>query len=172
MKEFETYSDIGSVLAGTKKFAVALQNGLGDGKTLVRVYGIDENLPEGPKFNTSIEGIFNIYNYDCSKRSEEDIVATLSGRFGVYYGYGAVFFKKWENGEFEDRFFEENEEEEKVDLSLIEKYKIGTQIFHEHFGKGTIVEVKVDNGHIKVDFDTVGRKELVLTYAPLTIIEE
>lgn len=172
MKEFETYSDIGSVLVGNKQFAVALTNGLGDGETLVRVYELGNRVPNGLKFNTSIDGTFNIYKYDCSNRNEEDIVATLSGRFGVYYGCGSVYFEKWEKGEIEDRFFEPQDEEIKVDLSLIEKYKVGTQIMHTSFGRGTIVEVNVDNGHIKVDFDVVGRKELVLAYAPIKMINE
>lgn len=170
--EFETCSDIGSVLVGNKQFAVALTNGHGDGETLVRVYELGNRVPDGLKFNTSIEGTFNVYNYDCSKRNEEDIVATLSGRFGVYYGYGSVYFEKWENGELEDQFVEENEEEEKVDPSLIEKYKTGTRVSHESFGKGVVTSVDVTNGHIKVDFDIVGRKELALAFAPLTIVEE
>lgn len=104
MKEFITYSDIGSALVGNKEFAVTLENGYGDGETLVRVYKIGEEVPYGAKFNTRIEGTFNIYNYDCSERNEEDIVATLSGAFGVFYGRGSVYFKKWEKGEIEDKF--------------------------------------------------------------------
>jgi hypothetical protein len=170
MKQFKTYSDIGSVLVGNDNFSVALQNGYGDGETLVRVYEIGEKVPDGAKFNTSVQGTFNIYNYDCSDRNEEDVVATLSGRFGVYYGYSSVFFEKWENGEMEDKFVEENKE--KIDPILIDKYKTGTRVFHESFGKGIVSSVDVENGYIKVDFDSIGRKELALAFAPLTIVEE
>ena len=99
MKTFQTISDIGSVLVGTREFGVALTNGIGDGTTNVIILDNDQKclIPKYADFNTSIEGTFNIYNYDCSTRVDADIVTTLSGRYGVYYLDDNVYFLKWED---------------------------------------------------------------------------
>lgn len=97
MKTYKTDSDIGSVLVGTKEFGVALTNGCGDGETTVIVLdkGEEDKLRKDATFNTSIGGTFNIYSYDCSMRTDEDILTTLSGQYGVYYWGYEVYFVEW-----------------------------------------------------------------------------
>ena len=94
MKEFYTMSDVGSVLVGNKEFGVCFHNGYGDGTTSV-VLCEKWQAPKDATFIDTIEGIFNIYNYDCSERDEEDIVVSLNGRYGVYCKAGTVYFEKW-----------------------------------------------------------------------------
>jgi hypothetical protein len=102
MRIFDCPSDIGSVLVGNEDFGIALPNIGGDGWTVLRIY---ENRKEKDadckargvelRFITSIEGKFNIYNYDCSDRKPEDIIATIEGRYGVYSGQMEVALEKW-----------------------------------------------------------------------------
>lgn len=100
MKKFRTSSDIGGVLVGTKDFGVALENGYGDGTTRVYIYDCEDEFRKdaygGWSFNKSLTGTFNIYCDDCSDRRDEDIIATLNGRYAVYYRSAEVAFVKWE----------------------------------------------------------------------------
>ena len=94
MKKIYTSSDVGGVLIGTKDFGITIRNGDGDGTTIVHILNKDEGhlLPDYAKYNTMINGTFNIYSYDCSPRDDEDIVATLSGKYSTYYfGYDVYF---------------------------------------------------------------------------------
>lgn len=97
MKIYYTSSDMGSVLVGTKNFGILLTNGIGDGKTTCIVLEKEEEnkKPSYAKFNTCIKGSFNIYQYDCSDRKEEDIVTTLHGNYFVYYHEYIVYFIKY-----------------------------------------------------------------------------
>lgn len=90
----ETYSDAGGLKIGNGSFSITVPNGYGDGDMRYAIVDkgcLNHNMLE---YWTSIEGHeINIYNYDCG--TDEDIIDTLDGRFGVYYGYGFVVFEKW-----------------------------------------------------------------------------
>lgn len=97
-------SDIGSCLIGNKDWTFAVPNMGGDGTTTILVFSKDRNeFREYEKehkleFISSVQGTFNIYSYDCAYHScnDEDVIATLNGRYGVYRGYMKVVFVKWE----------------------------------------------------------------------------
>ena len=95
MEKFYTESDAGGILVGTKDFGVNISNGFGDGTTEVIILDINEDLPRDVRYIQSIRGNFNIYNYDCSKRLDNDIVCTLTGRYGVYRDDYSMYLKKW-----------------------------------------------------------------------------
>lgn len=63
-------------------------------KTEFDKYKYEHNL----KFISFVQGTFSIYNYDCAfhNLTEEDVIETLNGRYGVYQGYKTVVFVKWE----------------------------------------------------------------------------
>ena len=104
MKQLSCYSDIGSCLIGNKNWTFAVPNIGGDGETIISIFeGDNEEFREyekehNLKFISSVQGTFNIYNYDCAFHScdDEDVIATLSGRYGVYRGEWEVAFVKWE----------------------------------------------------------------------------
>lgn len=100
MEKYSCFSDIGSVLVGTESFRVALPNVGGDGVTDCRVY---EDRAEAVKyinthpditFVTTIDGSFNIYDHDCSRGADTDIIASYSGRYAVYQAYYMVLLVK------------------------------------------------------------------------------
>lgn len=103
MKRLYCDSDIGSCLIGNKDWTFAVPNIGGDGETKIgifqnngaefRKYKEKHNL----EFISSAQGTFNIYSYDCAFHDckDEDIIATLSGRYGVYKGEMEVVFVKW-----------------------------------------------------------------------------
>lgn len=104
MKKLHCDSDIGSCLIGNKDWTFAVPNFGGDGTTKILVF--DKNDKEfykyekehDLKFFSSVEGTFNIYGYDCAFSdgcNDEDVIATLSGRYGVYQGWYKVVFVKW-----------------------------------------------------------------------------
>ena len=89
----ETYSDAGGLKIGCNDFSVNVPNGYGDGKMRFAVVGrgcFNHNMLN---FWSSISGEnIIIYDYDCSDGQE---VMTISGRYGVFYGYGFIVFEKW-----------------------------------------------------------------------------
>lgn len=95
MEQIYTESDAGGILVGTKDFGVKISNGYGDGTTEIIILDINEELPKNAKYKQCLEGKFNIYNYDCSKRLDEDIVCTLTGRYGVFRDDYSIYFQKW-----------------------------------------------------------------------------
>ena len=95
VKELKSYADAGSVLVGTKDFGVLIDNGYGDGESNIIIGTQQELSMFDKKFLTIIKGNFNIYNYDCCKREEDEILITLSGRYGVYNNNGTVYFEEW-----------------------------------------------------------------------------
>lgn len=103
MKRIFCSSDIGAVLVGNKDWSFAIPNRGGDGETEVLIFdGNDEaefcKKYEDTQFLSSIQGTFNIYNHDCAFNSgcnDEDVVETLSGRYGVFVGEYKVAFVKW-----------------------------------------------------------------------------
>lgn len=101
MKKFVCESDIGSVLVGNKQVRFALPNIGGDGLTTVIICDSNSeyllNVEEDSNvFTTVIEGTFNVFSYDCSDGRKEDIVTTLTGRYGVYRDSWKVILVKWE----------------------------------------------------------------------------
>ena len=103
MKTFLTESDAGSVKVGILgKFTTHIFNGYGDGETTVIVLDAGEKVPDGARYETSVEGDeINIYAYDCCNDSNAEIVTTLSGRYCCYskdgWDSGTVIFEKIEN---------------------------------------------------------------------------
>lgn len=86
----KTESDAGGLKIGDDRFSVLI-NGGGDGITRYAVFNRDEWNHNMATFNTSIEGTFNIYTYDCG----DEIAETLSGRYGIYTYNGMVIFESW-----------------------------------------------------------------------------
>lgn len=91
MKAYYCSSDVGSVLVGNEKFRICLPNIGGDGETRLLIFDTrkefeDSSYPEYFKYTTHIEGNFNVYNYDCSRGDEKDILLELCGKYGVYRG--------------------------------------------------------------------------------------
>lgn len=88
----ETYSDIGGLKIGSENFSVNIPNGYGDGEMYYAVVGkgcFNHNMLD---FWTSIRGKeINIYDYDCGDK----VIETLSGRYGIFYGYKYVVFERW-----------------------------------------------------------------------------
>lgn len=96
MEQIYTESDAGGILVGTKDFGIKISNGYGDGTTEIIILDINEELPKDAKYKQCLEGKINIYNYDCSKRLDEDIVYTLNGKYGIYRDDSYImYFKKW-----------------------------------------------------------------------------
>lgn len=89
-KVFKTMSDIGGVKIGNDKFTVIIPNGYGDGDTRIAIVNRGEINDNMFNFFAFIEGNINIYSYDCG----DDVVRTISGKYGVYYWEGFVIFEK------------------------------------------------------------------------------
>ena len=98
MKEYLCISDIGSVLVGNKIVRFALPNIGGDGTTKLIVCDWDEEseATTNAEFVTCIEGEFNVFKYDCSDGSDEDVILALEGRYGIYKDFYKVILVKWE----------------------------------------------------------------------------
>lgn len=96
-KIFKTYSDAGALKIGNKDFSILIPNGYGDGETRVAIIKLEEKKYydlEAFRFFTSVEGTFDIYDYDCD--SSGDIIQTIEGRYGIYVYEGFVVFEQWE----------------------------------------------------------------------------
>lgn len=93
MEKYYTESEAGSVRIGNDCFTILIPNGYGDCTTIVHVVEKGEE-PSEAKFFTSFSGKnVNVYAYDCSG---DDVVTTLSGRFGAYRSGKNVYFVRWE----------------------------------------------------------------------------
>ena len=99
-KSNKRFVTIGGLRVGNAEFSINIPNGYGDGDT--RVAFFDDYIPKkGLEYNnfgvnelryfTCLKGTFNIYDDDCSK----GYLATFSGRFGIYYRDGYIFFERW-----------------------------------------------------------------------------
>lgn len=94
---FKTESDAGAVRVGTETFSTLIRNCRGDGTTRVAVF---EEEPEelagllrtAMIFQSSVEGEFDIYDYDCAGGRP---VVHLSGRYAAYSYDGLVILIKW-----------------------------------------------------------------------------
>lgn len=92
MTHFRTDSDAGAVAVGTAGFRTLINNGMGDGITEVYILDPDGEIPNNANFETSVEGEFNIYSYDCEPSIPK---ITLRGRYGVFSNEGEVYFQRW-----------------------------------------------------------------------------
>lgn len=90
-RQFKTDSDAGSVRIGNATFTMLVPNGFGDGISRVAVFDDrdDFNADSLLTFFTIVNGAFNVYAYDCGG---EETVATLDGKYAIYYGKGFVAF--------------------------------------------------------------------------------
>jgi hypothetical protein len=86
-----TYSEAGSLRIVHEGLTILIPNGYGDG---VMKWYETKNRPMQAHFFTTIEGDFDITTQDFGTVKKE---AHLSGRYGVYYLNGNVFFEKWED---------------------------------------------------------------------------
>ena len=103
MKKYEC--DGGTIMIGTKDSRVCLPNGFGDGCFSVEIIKTDKQKEEFRKKNNwkwvgAVNGEkFYVYSYDCLRGDElvdkENILYTLSGRYGVYVNNGNVVLEKW-----------------------------------------------------------------------------
>ena len=89
-KHFTTESDIGSLAVGTSDFKYNIGNLYGDGTNYVYILENNEHL-SCLDFLTTIEGDFNIYDYDCGN----NIAITLHGKYAIYRGEQVFVFVKW-----------------------------------------------------------------------------
>lgn len=90
-----TYSDAGGVrigdLSGTA--TALIPNGYGDGETRVIIGKVNTCMLS---LVVSIEGVYQIYAYDCARMSEAcDDDYIIEGRFSVYSGEGTVAFVEY-----------------------------------------------------------------------------
>lgn len=88
----KTYSDAGSLKIGNEGFSILLNNHHGDGETRYAVFNREEWNNDMATFETSVEGTFNIYTYDCG----DAVAETLTGKYGIYIYDGIVIFEHWE----------------------------------------------------------------------------
>lgn len=93
----KTVSDAGAVRVGSETFSVLIRNCRGDGATRVAVFDEEPQELSGLMgavmlFQTSIEGDFNIYDYDCTGGNP---IMHLAGRYAAYSYDGIVIFIKW-----------------------------------------------------------------------------
>ena len=101
MKEKYFYeADGGSIMIGNKHFRACFPNCYGDGCFSVEVTDNDADVNRSKyKFMGNIEGdAMNVYNYDCATdfESKNDILCTVSGRYGVYASRGNIILARWE----------------------------------------------------------------------------
>lgn len=97
MKKYYTISDGGCFLFGNKDFSFDIPNDYGDCRNTVLVFDTEAEFLEYTKkyygehrrasafkWKTSVNGSFNLYNYDCSDMSPKDIKAKFDGRYSIY----------------------------------------------------------------------------------------
>lgn len=93
MKEFKYSADGGSLMLGTEAFKAHYFNNYGDGEFTVFIDESSKDTDEKRwKYIDSVEGQFNVYDYDCGNA---EILTTLNGRYGVYSNHGDMLLVKW-----------------------------------------------------------------------------
>lgn len=91
---YSTTSDAGGLRIGSDAMSIIIPNGYGDGDMRFTVVGKNCFNHDMLNFWTSVSGnAINVYDHDCGG----DVVITLEGRYGVFYGYGFVVFEKWDD---------------------------------------------------------------------------
>lgn len=93
MEKYYYSCDGGSLAIGNETFFCHYPNKYGDGTHVVYIKQKGESLPLDTTYYNlyfvgSVEGDFNLYNYDClSKKDRTDpefIIKNLQGRYGIY----------------------------------------------------------------------------------------
>ncbi|MCK9553200.1 hypothetical protein [Aquamicrobium sp.] len=89
--QYDVWSDAGSVKVGNAQFSFLISHNNGDGHAIAAVFKNEKDFISSPmKFITSVEGTFNIYDYDCG----QNVIVTLNGRYDVYVYCGITCFVK------------------------------------------------------------------------------
>lgn len=93
MKKFNYSADGGSLMVGTETFKAHYSNDYGDGGFTVYIDD-DGNYPDCNKwkFVDSVEGQFNVYDYDTK---DAEVLTTLEGCYGIYSKHGDMLLVKW-----------------------------------------------------------------------------
>lgn len=94
MKKYHYACDGGSIMLGTETFKAHYNNGFGDGEFKVEIYGENTEIPDKYKFVDSVEGKFNVYDYDCG---DAEVLCELQGRYGIYHYSGDIILQKWDD---------------------------------------------------------------------------
>lgn len=94
MKEYYYTAEAGSVMLGTDDFKAHYPNGSGNGD--FKIYVDKENDVTNPNVNgwnfiDVVEGIFNVYDYDCHGAER---LTSLIGRYLIYNRNGDILLKK------------------------------------------------------------------------------
>lgn len=93
MQKYTVEADAGSMALGKGSFIATYSNSMGDGRFNVLVFDneseFDSHEKEKPyrryKFLSSVEGDFDLYNYDCFGGPVKPyVIASFSGRYGIY----------------------------------------------------------------------------------------
>ena len=71
------------------------------------------------------------------------------------------------------RSADKNADAKPIVKTVTSEWKPGDRVEHRVFGQGTVKSIYVDNDNEKIDinFDKVGKKTLLLTYAKLSRVE-
>lgn len=93
MEKYYYSADGGSILLGNDDFTCCYTNGFGDGTFAVYVVERGEKSTRSYNFKGAVAGTFNVYGYDCDK---DEILTTLTGRFGVYAKDGTIILERWD----------------------------------------------------------------------------
>lgn len=99
-KCFKIYPELGSVLVGNKKFAVNINNYVGNEETIVAVVDFGEIDTTHMCLETTINcknaHIFFSDTADARARSNPaEWAETLNGRYGVWVYQDIIVFEKW-----------------------------------------------------------------------------
>ena len=94
---FTTYSDVGSLKIGVGDSSVLIPNGCGDGKTTVGFFDannpFNEALDHMMMFFTTINGEFDLYEYDCG----DEVAMKIKGKYFVFYANSYIAFQNINN---------------------------------------------------------------------------
>lgn len=96
--EYYYEADGGEIMIGNQYFRANYPNCYGDGCFKVIVTDNNDLSDHNYRFVGSIDGNFNVYEYDCLHNGFDDkanILCTLNGRYGVFAKNGNVKLVKW-----------------------------------------------------------------------------
>lgn len=88
----KAYSDAGSLAVGCGQCRFFIPNRSGDGVMRYAVVAKSEWNNGMADFTAMISGDIDIYGYDCGN----EVIETISGRFGIYVYEGIVILERWE----------------------------------------------------------------------------
>lgn len=91
--------DRGGLLVGNENFQVLISNGYGDGLHDVYLANSYRTLEtDGYTYQITLDGKFNIYNYDCLEKremnDERNIISSFDGWYFVFSKDGDIIFVK------------------------------------------------------------------------------